>query len=268
MKLLNQLSIILLGILAFATFATPMDCAAAENTNSTYVRVLFLEVPTGTMAEFSNTLNSINSTDDTFIGILTATNAKIILHSLESRQNVKMLAEPEAIATSGRQIQMRVSFDFKDRRVNRDTSFTSGTNQIEIYPILEVIPVVLSDGFTINLTLNPSLTEFDGYGPPPIIPEVAVANVVSVPMVPPKFSVRHVRATVNVWDGQTVILGGSKKPFTVNKFATAEDPRSANKEILFFITANIIDTAGNRVHSEENANELPFAQTGIPPQPK
>jgi len=35
MKLLNQLSIILLGILAFAAFVVPMNSAAAETTNST-----------------------------------------------------------------------------------------------------------------------------------------------------------------------------------------------------------------------------------------
>jgi hypothetical protein len=33
---------------------------------------------------------------------------------------------------------------------------------------------------------------------------------------------------------------------------------------MIFVTATIIDPAGNRVHSDD---ELPFAQSTIPPQP-
>ena len=33
---------------------------------------------------------------------------------------------------------------------------------------------------------------------------------------------------------------------------------------MIFVTATIVDPAGNRVHSDD---ELPFAQSAIPPQP-
>ncbi len=36
-------------------------------------------------------------------------------------------------------------------------------------------------------------------------------------------------------------------------------------EILVFVTATIVDPAGNRVHADD---ELPFAPDKIPPQPK
>jgi type II secretory pathway component GspD/PulD (secretin) len=81
-------------------------------------------------------------------------------------------------------------------------------------------------------------------------------------------------------DGQTVILGGLKKHFTVNDKEFAEKPdeirftvngngvteksdESAN-EMFVFITATIVDPAGNRVHSDD---EMTFAKTGVPPQP-
>src|SRR5438045_477473 len=35
--------------------------------------------------------------------------------------------------------------------------------QIELGPVLDVIPYVLSDGFTVNLTLIPTLNAFVGY---------------------------------------------------------------------------------------------------------
>ena len=43
------------------------------------------------------------------------------------------------------------------------SSITPNTQQIETGPVLDVVPYVLSDGYTINLTLIPSLTEFAGY---------------------------------------------------------------------------------------------------------
>jgi hypothetical protein len=33
---------------------------------------------------------------------------------------------------------------------------------------------------------------------------------------------------------------------------------------MIFVTATIVDPAGNRVHSDD---ELPFAQASVPPQP-
>lgn len=150
--------------------------------------------------------------------------------------------------------------------------------QIEVGPILDVVPYVLSDGYTINLTLIPSLTEFDGYDPAPVVPGVTVANVVSVPVVLPKFSVRQVVTTVNIWDNQTIVLGGlissqiattkDTVPFLgtlplVGRLFQSESKTAAKKNLMIFVTATIIDPAGNRVHSDD---ELPFAQP-VPVQP-
>src|SRR5580692_1759552 len=83
------------------------------------------------------------------------------------------------------------------------------TQQVEIGPILDVVPYVLSDGYTINLTLIPSLTDFNGYDSPPNISNVTGSlNVVQLPVILPNFSIRQVVATVNVWDNQTVVIGG------------------------------------------------------------
>src|SRR5271154_4071850 len=89
------------------------------------------------------------------------------------------------------------------------SSITPQTQQVETGPVLDVIPVVLSDGYTINLTLIPSLTEFVGYETPPNVPNVTGnLNVVQLPIVLPAFTVRQVVTTVNIWDHQTVVIGG------------------------------------------------------------
>lgn len=151
---------------------------------------------------------------------------------------------------------------------------------VETGPILDVVPYVLSDGYTINLTLIPTLTEFNGYDTPPNIPTVTGnLNVVQLPIVLPDFSVREVVTTVNVWDNQTVVLGGlisaqlqtendkvpvlGDLPF-LGRLFQAQTKTSTRNNLMIFVTTSIVDPAGNRVHSDD---ELPFAQAGIPAQP-
>jgi type II secretory pathway component GspD/PulD (secretin) len=160
------------------------------------------------------------------------------------------------------------------------SAITYTTQPVETGPILDVVPYVLSDGFTINLALIPSVTEFTGYQTPPQIPNVTGnLNVVQVPTVLPSFTVRQVVTTVNVWDNQTVVIGGlissavistkDKVPVIgdlpiVGRASQSQSKQTVKKNLMIFVTATIVDPAGNRVHSDD---DLPFAQTAVPPQP-
>lgn len=154
------------------------------------------------------------------------------------------------------------------------------TEPVETGPILDVVPYVLADGYTINLALIPSVTVFDGYAQPPTIPNVTGnLNVVQLPIVLPGFTVRQVVTTVNVWDNQTVVLGGlisstvqtTKQqvpvigdiPLLGNLFQSASNTKQKNN-LMIFVTATIVDPAGNRVHSDD---DLPFAENAVPSQP-
>ena len=159
------------------------------------------------------------------------------------------------------------------------SAITPNEQQVEVGPVLDVIPYVLSDGYTINLTLIPSLTEFSGYATPPSIPGISSGlNVVMIPTILPDFTVRQVITTVNIWDNQTVVLGGlisstvqnetDKVPLLgdlplVGRLFQSQSKISTKKNLMIFVTATIVDPAGNRVHSDD---ELPFAQSTIPPQ--
>ncbi|MCS7338776.1 MAG: type II and III secretion system protein [Verrucomicrobiae bacterium] len=153
---------------------------------------------------------------------------------------------------------------------------------LEVGPVLDVIPYVLSDGYTINLTLIPSLVEFVGYDEPKNV-RVGLGqvpqNAIVVPTVLPRFRVRQTVTTVNVWDGQTVVLGGmlyekgerikNKVPLLgdlplFGRFFRMESRSTQKKNLVVFVTPTIIDPAGNRVHSED---EMPFARVSIPAQP-
>ncbi|MGO8838627.1 MAG: type II secretion system protein GspD [Limisphaerales bacterium] len=158
------------------------------------------------------------------------------------------------------------------------SAITPNQQQVEVGPVLDVVPYVLADGYTINLTLIPTLTEFSGYSTPPPIPGVNVATVVTVPTILPNFTVRQVITTVNIWDNQTVVLGGlissqisttkDKVPVLgdlplAGKLFQSESKTSQKNNLMIFVTATMVDPAGNRMHSDD---ELPFAQNTIPPQ--
>ena len=167
----------------------------------------------------------------------------------------------------------------------QNNTFTPGTSAItpitqsvETGPILDVVPYVLADGYTINLALIPSDTEFGGYDQLNLPQVTGTLNVVQLPTVLPKFTVRQLVTTVNVWDNQTVVLGGlitstvnsTKDKIPVigdlplfGRFFQSQSKVTDKRNLMIFVTATIVDPAGSRVHSDD---ELPFAGTIVHPQ--
>ena len=249
-----------------------------------------------------------------FTGILTDPQFKVVISALQQKDGVDMLSEAQVTTLSGRQTEVMV-VDL--RSIVIGNSLSSGgvggggggalggvggvggnavgsagiqpyTETLPFGPTLDVIPYVSADGFSIQMTLIPSMAEFVGYDPPgpfaTILQSIsggAGANAPLVAILPlPHFRIRQVTTSVNVWDGQTVVLGGlisedvSKMkdqvpilgdiPLLGRLFRT-EISQTQKKNLLIFVTPTIIDPAGNRYHSED---EMPYAQNGFPVQPK
>jgi general secretion pathway protein D len=248
----------------------------------------------------------------TVTGILTDPNFRVVLHALEQRTGVESLAEPEAVTTSGRQTQMRATdiqfiltgFEFNsgnngggggngigaggganNTTVVNNSAITPDTQQFELGPTLDVVPYVLSDGYTINLTLIPQVLQFLQYDTVPTVPGYTpgaastAGGTSTLPTVLPHFTVRSIVTEVNIWDNQTVVLGGlisseinttkDKVPFlgdlpVLGRLFQSQSKVSNKKNLMIFVTATIVDPAGNRVHSDD---ELPFNPVTIPVQP-
>jgi general secretion pathway protein D len=123
------------------------------------------------------------------------------------------------------------------------------------------------------------LLQFNGYDTPNLPPLTGIANVQIIPPVLPDFTVREVVTTVNIWDNQTVVLGGlisstvqttkDKVPFLgdlplFGRLFQSQSKVTSKKNLMIFVTATIVDPAGNRVHTDD---ELPFNPVTIPAQP-
>jgi type II secretory pathway component GspD/PulD (secretin) len=50
----------------------------------------------------------------------------------------------------------------------------------------------------------------------------------------------------------------------LGKLFQSDEKVEQKRNLMIFVTATLIDPAGNRVHSDD---ELPFAQSGVPGQP-
>ena len=151
--------------------------------------------------------------------------------------------------------------------------------QIPFGVVLDVVPYVSADGYTIQLNIVPTFTEFLGY-------DTDVAGqfrtvVGDQPLQPtplPRFRVRQVSTTAIVWDGHTIVLGGliaenvtktrEKVPVLgdiplLGRLFRSERTSSDKKNLMIFVTPTIIDPAGNRIHTPDN---LPYDPNRIPLQ--
>jgi len=231
-----------------------------------HIKARFVEVPA---KGFFDPAILTNNPYGGLTGILTSEQAQTVLRMLEAKPGVEELAEPEATTTSGRQTQMGATQNYSAKifttniilqqtwvtnhgNVMENTSIVPQATQLKVGPVLDVIPYVLSDGYTINLTLIPSLTQI-------------LVGSNSVPEMLPDFRIRHVVSTLNLRDGQTAIIGGLPEKDYVNGKEVFDKSKSSDKELLVFITVTLVDPAGNRLHSD---GDMPFAKNGIPAQPK
>ena len=239
----------------------------------------------------------------TLSGILTDPQFRVVLRALEQRDGADLLTEGQVTTLSGRQAQIQV-VDLQTIVTGTGVNAANGggavvgtasttvattpqqaitptTSVIPLGPTLDVIPYVSADGYTIQMTLIPTVVEFLGYDDPGnfvIQAQIGTGIPLTAQLPLPHFRVRQVTTSAIVWDGQTIVLGGlisenvlrlkDKVPVlgdlpVLGRLFRSESNISQKKNLVIFVTPSIIDPAGNRVHTDD---ELPFAQSAIPTQ--
>ena len=167
--------------------------------------------------------------------------------------------------------------------------------------ILTVTPSVGPDKRTIDMTIKPEIIEFDGfinYGSPifttvaateswvdailgpivethPSLTFMATANVINQPI----FSRREITTSASVNDGQTIVLGGMMRedvqkiedkvpllgdlPLAGRLFRSSANER-IKRNMIIFVTANLLDFAGQPVTPYEDVDDGVSASTSQP----
>jgi general secretion pathway protein D len=240
-------------------------------------------------AQGFGTVGSLNDTIATVKGILANQQFQVVMQALSQKKSADVLSAPKVTTISGEQAQIRVAQEFIYPTTFTPATVTPGTTaaaggaatQPVVAPatpsafasrpvgvVFNVTPMVGADGYTINLTLIPQVTDFLGfinYG------NVIQSGGISVPndIKQPLFSTRDIMTSVEIWDGQTVVLGGliredlqkidDKIPFlgdipALGRLFRSKITQRTKRNLLIFVTARLIDPAGNPVHRTETAS--------------
>ena len=252
-----------------------------ETAPQIHIKARFIEVPMPKAGDFISQLFS-NTVAGQMTGILTDSKFRMLLHAYGQRNGFESLAEPECVATSGRQTRMcatiigniLTNFDFQE--ISSNLSF--GGAWVGNGQPMDVFPSVLADGYTVKLIVTTSVVTYLGSNEPPKIP--GIDGVVQLKGPLPTIQVQFTNTTVNLRDGQTLVFGNMRPDFARGFFVGAhfQNPnepnpfqdeqtrkRTTDKELLVFITATIVDSTGKPVHSDD---DLPFNSKTIPPQPR
>lgn len=187
---------------------------------------------------------------NTVYGILTQGQYSPLIRTFQQTKGVDFLSAPRVTTLSGRTAQIATvdvvsvvtgltSVKGPDGVVTN--SYQTTTNSFG--PVLNVTPYVKSDGYTVQLDIQNTITEFLGYDQP----EPAVQKLATNATVPlPRFRQRQMSTEVDVWDGQTVLLAG------LGHEEAKPGKKPVQKSYLILLTPTITDPAGNRVHDPAN----------------
>lgn len=223
-------------------------------------------------------------------GIFTNPQFQVVLRAINQQKGVDLVSAPKVTVTSGRKALINITRKFPYPRdysppqvpqaqgaggfqpASPATPTSFETRNVGVQ--LEVEPTIGPDGYTIDLSLSPQITEFQGfvnYGTPiqTIAPFQTFAGInlsitKSVTLTPnaiqqPIFSVRQVDTKVTVYDGQTVALGGllredvqkvqDKTPILgdaplVGSLFRSSSSQRIKRNLLIFVTAGLLDPAG------------------------
>jgi len=261
------------------------------------IKARFVEAPSGAGEKLLAMIltNAPVGGTNGFTGILTELQADKLMNALKSSAGAEITAAPEVTTLSGRQAQVQM-VDLKTIVTRRGPVVTNQVTilvpQAETMPfgsVLDVTPHVSPDGYTVQMTLIPTVTEFMGYddsgnfqpAETPVVPksagQVTTTTVpsalpsktkpshsvaLSIPPLPmPRMRVRQITTTAIVWDGQTIVLGNFPvKEITMQSDGTKVETDASpkfKKQLLVFITPTLVDPAGNRVHPEQSHEPVP-----------
>jgi hypothetical protein len=219
--------------------------------------------------------------------VLTETNFQTLLHTIESRGNCEILDEPSAVTVSSWQTQMRATEiipiggrtirlkALKFPGVETTNEIFNYSDSIEVGPILDAISQVMTNGFIIKLNLSVSVVEMPALGNNLIghlpLPDSWTTNSaevyvrgekqkISFPVPEYHFQTNQITISgINLYDNQTVVLNGLDY-----EKRDSHNEKVAKEHLLIFVTATIVDPAGNRIRSDD---EISFARDSVPPQP-
>ena len=262
--------------------------------------------------------HNVNSNTFFFHGMLEGQEYNVVVSALSQKKSFDLLSEPTVLTKSGEQGVLEsvrvfpypISFDPPElvTQTSNNSTITLGAgstgNPPTVIPTLPtdfkrrnvgvrlvIKPQVTADNHTIDLSLFPEVTDFEGfinYGSqifvanPDGSQSLLSNNVINQPV----FNTRRINTKVLVRDGSTVVLGGlirndlqsinDKVPFLgdipmLGRLFQSKAIQNNKRNLIIFVTANIYRTDGELLNAPEIANTTDLltgpAGFAAPPKP-
>ena len=215
--------------------------------------------------------------------ILTNPEVTMVLHALEQQTGANLLSAPKVTTKSGVAADIKVVTEWiYPSEFTLVTPAAAGSTQGSQTPlsfvqpggftkrdtgvILDVTPTVGPDGYSIDLIMTPQVVElssWQNYGS--TMPNPSGVGTYTLNMPQPIFKSRDITTSITIWDGQTVVMGGlineqqttslDKIPFLgdiplLGYLFQSKTSNSTKFNLLIFVTANLVDPAGNKIHKD------------------
>jgi general secretion pathway protein D len=222
-------------------------------------------------------------------GEIDGATVQTLMRGLNQKKGVDLMAQPSSITRSGQSSSIAIVREFiypteyePPELPNSTGSEFGGGGVTPVTPAtptafdtrdvgisLEVLPVADDSKRFVNITLNPTFTDFDGfvnYGSPInstvnglLGPETATVTENSILM--PIFSKQAISTSVDVADGGTVVLGGliservqnveDQTPILgslpiVGRLFQSKARQNASTAIIFLVNVELMDPTGRR----------------------
>lgn len=243
-------------------------------------------------------LGGVSVSDDvlTIASVLTNPEVYLVLHLLSQKGNTDLLSAPKVTTQSGSEATMKVVTEYIYPTEFTVTGIAgaddggvagagagvvgavvepSGFETREVGVILSVVPEVSPEGQMINLTMTPEVvTEpvWKNYGSTYTDEN---GNVQQLNMEQPFFFTRSVSTSISIYNGATVVMGGmitesrtqvdDRIPILgdiplIGRLFRSQYEQSDKRNLLIFVTARLVDPAGQPVKREEGVGlSLPEA---------
>jgi general secretion pathway protein D len=233
-----------------------------------------------------------------FRGILNAEEYNVAITALAQKKSFDLLSEPAVLTKSGEQGVLEavrvfpypISFD-PPELVTQTNNSTTGAAIAESPPTviattptdfkrrnvgvrLVVKPQVTADNKTVDLSLFPEVTDFEGfinYGSPIYVanPDGSQSLLSNNVINQPVFNTRRINTKVLIKDGSSIVLGGliredlqninDKVPFLgdlplIGRLFQSKAVENTKRNLIIFVTANIYQNDGELLNPPEVSN--------------
>jgi general secretion pathway protein D len=221
-------------------------------------------------------------------GLFSDGTAQMIMRGLSQKKGIDVMAKPSTVTRSGQASTITAVREFiypteyEPPEIPTSTGLDSGGSSFPVTPatptafekrdvgmVLEVLPVADADKRYIDLTINPSFVEFDGFvnfGSPirsaansPLglgaVPVELTPNSILMPV----FSTRRTNTQITIADGSTIAIGGlltesvenveDKVPVFgdipwVGRLFRSTSRQSSKTALVFLVQVELLDPTG------------------------